>query len=68
MRKFEKFKINSLVQSQFGAMEELAELIRRLNESKDEQDKSRAVQLAKILDRISKDSLEIGRTISDRAA
>ncbi len=58
-------KVEILIKSQFEAMRELADEIRRLNATGD---KEQANRLARILDRISKDSLEIGTTIRDQAA
>lgn len=60
-----KHKVKHLIQSQFASMSDLAAEIRALNEQGQAE---HAMRLAKILDRLSKDSLEIVDTISDRAA
>lgn len=58
-------QIERLVKSQFDTMNELALEIRRLN---DAGQKEQAGKLARILDRLSEDSLKIGTTIRDRTA
>lgn len=57
--------VERLIKSQFNTMNDLAAEIRRLNEAGD---KEQAAKLARILDRLSEDSLRIGTTIRDRAA
>lgn len=58
-------RLEALVKSQFDTMAELAAEIRRL---KAEGHTEEANKLARILDKLSKDSLEIGTTIRDRSA
>lgn len=58
-------QVERLIKSQFDTMNDLADEIRRLNQAGQ---KEQAAKLARILDRLSEDSLRIGTTIRDRAA
>lgn len=58
-------QVERLIKSQFDTMSELANEIRRLNE---DGQKDQAAKLARILDRLSEDSLRIWTAIRDRRA